>query len=112
MLRFEGFRTDRTGWPWRVEGAGISLEVVKKAEKEECLVLRLVETLGGRSRGRLICEKSGGLEPMQAETAHGASLIETDLMEWQDGRAIPMDGAIALELQPFEIRTYKLREPS
>jgi alpha-mannosidase len=98
LLLFDGFRTDLRRWPWRVEGDGLSLEVVKRAEKEDCLVLRLVESDGRCSRGRLFCEPAGG------------TLIETDLMEREEGQTIVLDRPIEIALQPFEIRTYKLKE--
>jgi alpha-mannosidase len=94
---FDGYKTDLKSLPWRVEGQGLSLEVVKKAEKEECLILRIVETLGMRSSGRLIVENVK------------AVLIETNLMEWEEGAVHPCDQPVPITLDPFEIRTYKLK---
>jgi len=90
-------RRARRNMPVRLTGDGVSLEVLKKAEKESCLILRVVETLGRRSHGRLEIDLPD------------ASLEETDLMEWQSGRPIPISGGFELPLQPFEIKTYKLR---
>ncbi len=81
----------------RVVGEGLSLEAFKKAEQEACWVIRIVEVLG-RS-----C--TGGLEvPPEVE------IEETDLMEWKPlaGRHT---GAMPLNFQPFEIRTFKLYPP-
>ncbi len=94
---FSGFRAELQKLPWRVSGEGISLEVVKKAEKEDCLILRITEALGRHSSGELIVD------------IPGAKLIETDLMEWNDGIIQSCDKPISLRMQPFEIRTYKLK---
>jgi alpha-mannosidase len=82
--------------PCTLEGQGISLEVLKKAERDACLALRLVETRGCRSRGVLTL-------PADAE------LVETDLMEWRDGAVHRGARRVEVELAPFEIRTYKLK---
>lgn len=88
--------TRASALPCRLEAEGISLEVLKKAEKEECLVLRLVETRG--------CHSSGVLT-----LPAGSKLIPTDLMEWRDGRPLAAAGGQAtVTLAPFEIRTYKV----
>ena len=78
-----------------LESEGISLEAIKRAEKEACHVIRLVETRGRRSAGLLQLAGTG------------ARLVETDLLEWSDGPA--HDGPdVELTLRPFEIRTYKI----
>lgn len=84
--------------PCRLDGRGVSLEVIKKAEKEACAVIRLVETDGRRS---VCC-----LTPADPAT----DLVETNLMEWtEENRLTPVKtGGIALTLAPFEIRTFKL----
>lgn len=82
--------------PCRIEGRGVSLETVKKAEKENCLVIRLVETQGRHSTCRVI--------PAAAE----ATLVETNLMEWNDGERLACRGGVEVTLKPFEIRTYKI----
>jgi len=92
-----GVKTDRDLLPWRVTGAGISLEVVKKAEKEDCLVLRIVETNGTRSTGSLEID-----DPT-------AVLVATDLMEWDDGEEFECESPVPLDLAPFEIVTLKLK---
>jgi alpha-mannosidase len=81
--------------PVRLEADGIDLTVLKRAEKDDSLVLRLVETAGRRSRGTLRCR---------------AELQPLDLMEWHTvGEAVDVDGDLAIELAPFEIRTYRVR---
>ncbi|MBU0983075.1 MAG: alpha-mannosidase 2c1, partial [candidate division Zixibacteria bacterium] len=97
LVLFEGMASSRDLMPIRITGTGVSLEVVKKAEAEDCLILRVVETLGRKSTGRLIVDWPD------------CTLVETDLMEWQDGETRALDGPIDLLLQPFEITTYKLK---
>jgi alpha-mannosidase len=92
-----GCKTELKHLPWRIEGEGLSLEVVKKAEKEDCLILRVVETPGRQSKGKLMINQPG------------ATLMETNLMEWLDGDEIKVDGYVEIELKPFEIRTWKLK---
>jgi len=75
---------------------GISLEVLKKAEKEECRVVRLVELHGRRSSGVL-------------HVPGGGKLVATDLMEWRDGESLDAALPVPVTLEPFEIRTYKIR---
>jgi alpha-mannosidase len=101
LVILDGFSAESRMVPVQLSGDGLSLEVLKKAEKEKCLVLRIVETSGRQSSGRLKVNVTG------------AVLVETDLLEWTDGKSIPVDGSVDLELNPFEIRTYKLRfEPA
>ena len=95
-LIFDGMRNTKTHLPCGVEGKGLSLEVLKRAEKEDCLVLRVVETLGRNSSGKIIVRKPG------------SRLVETDLMEWTSGRETVCKGSTDIHLAPFEIRTYKL----
>ncbi len=92
---YDGFRTGSFRSPCRVIGSGVSLEAVKKGEKEDCLILRLVETEGRRNRVKL---DFGGREVL---------LAETDLMEWEEGTG--GSEPFALEFSPFEIRTFKVR---
>lgn len=97
LMILDGFKTGSAALPVYVTGDGISLEVLKKAEKEDCLILRVVETHGRHSSGQLVVNIRKGI------------LLETDLLEWSDGPQIPTDKAVELRLHPFEIRTYKLK---
>ncbi|MDD3885625.1 MAG: glycoside hydrolase family 38 C-terminal domain-containing protein [Victivallaceae bacterium] len=83
--------------PLSIDAKHISLEVVKRAEKSNTLVIRLVETSGCSSRGVL------------HTTLANASVVETDLMEWHDGKPVKFtNGSLELDMKPFEIRTYKV----
>ncbi|MFA6507062.1 MAG: glycoside hydrolase family 38 C-terminal domain-containing protein [Treponemataceae bacterium] len=83
--------------PVIVEGAGVDLSVLKKAEEGEEWVFRLVETrgLGARARARA--------------TVPGAYIRETNLIEREDGEERPLDPFLDIELKPFELRTFKVR---
>jgi len=84
---------------WRLDGEGLVVAAVKKAEKDECLVLRIVETHGCRSTGTLHIDQPG------------ARLVRANLMERDEEAAVAANGPIELTLEPFEIRTYKLMPP-
>ncbi len=86
-----------TKLPCSVTGEKINWEVLKRAEKEDCHVIRLAETTGQRCRAIIT--------PSNANT----SICETDLMEWHDQPSFPI-GPVDIELKPFEIRTFKLRQ--
>jgi alpha-mannosidase len=96
VMVFNKLRARKAVTACRIEGRGVSLEVVKKAEKEKCLIVRLVETDGRQSSCRLY-------------TGRKATLVETNLMEWTDGKAVRCNGSVKLTLKPFEIRTYKVK---
>ena len=98
VLVFEKSRASKAVAPCRVTGRGVSLEVLKKAEKERCLVVRLVETEGRHSTCRLYPGK------------RNVTLTETDLLEWNEQkRPRRCTDSVKLTLKPFEIRTIKIR---
>ncbi len=83
--------------PVIVESADVGLEVLKKAEKEDCLVLRVVERKGRKSEATLRL-----IDP-------NLKIQATDLIEWNDsGEAV--GGELNLTLNPFEIKTFKLSQ--
>ena len=85
--------------PVMVESADVGLEVLKKAEKDNCLVLRVVERRGRKSEATLRLTDS----KLQIKT--------TDLMEWNDSNDA-IGGKLKLTLKPFEIKTFKLYSAS
>jgi len=93
---FVGFAAGKAALPVNVTGEGIELAVIKRAEKEDALVVRLVETRGVNACGELVCARAK------------AKIVATDLMEWNDAGETAT-GRVALSLKPFEIRTYKIR---
>ncbi|MBT7372922.1 MAG: hypothetical protein HN815_02940, partial [Candidatus Marinimicrobia bacterium] len=67
--------------------------VLKKGEKEDYLIIRIVETSGRYSTG---CLKLNG------------TLTECDLMEWNDMCSqTNVKGSMSLSFSPFEIKTFK-----
>ncbi|MEL0330227.1 MAG: glycoside hydrolase family 38 C-terminal domain-containing protein, partial [Deltaproteobacteria bacterium] len=85
--------------PVIVESSDVGLEVLKKAEKDDCLVLRVVERKGRKS------------ETTIRLTDANQNLKSTDLMEWNDsGEAF--GGELKFTLKPFEIKTFKITQSS
>ncbi len=95
-LIFDGCKTGAAEFPCRLSSSGICMEVLKKAEKEECLIIRLVETQGKTSTGILYF------------AGYISRLAETDMLEWENFNGVEVSGSLGIELKPFEIRTYKL----
>lgn len=92
-----GYAAGKSVTPCQVKSNGVTLEVVKKAEKADCLVIRLVENSGRNSAATIT------IQPPYRR------LVETNLMEWTEGAALDVVGGTAeVKLKPFEIRTYKL----
>ncbi len=84
--------------PFRVLSGTSTLEVLKKAEKSDDLVIRFVETRGGADR---IVLKTN---------LENVKLVETNLVEWTSEAEYEFDGGNCLELafKPFELRTFKV----
>lgn len=92
---FRGFATD-VRVPFSVGSDSVTLEVVKRAEKDNCLVFRMVETHGEPASAHLRWD------------VPGAELVETDMLEWKDAQPIPRSGdGFDLTFAPFEIKTFK-----
>lgn len=96
VVIFDGCSAKKFEPPITLSGNGLSLEVVKKAEKENCLIVRVVETLGKSSKGIL------------TSRFIRTEWIETNLMEREDGKAINAK-TMNIQLKPFEIRTWKVK---
>jgi len=95
--QFAGYATAAQLPCRKTGGDGVTLEVCKKAEKADTLVIRLVETRGLDSSITL------ALQPPWSR------LQETNLLEWTDGPTTEVTGgAVTVTLKPFEIRTYRL----
>jgi alpha-mannosidase len=94
---FDGFGKPKYQVPCKIESDGISMEVLKKAEKENCIVIRLVETKGHTSKGILKLNSPK------------AKLVETNLLEWTEGKTINGVKLVEITMRPFEIRTYKIK---
>ncbi len=92
---FEGHAAGDAALPVALTGKGLELAVLKRAEKEECLVIRVVETRGVAARGVLRAR-----DPKRR-------FVETDLLEWKDG-APSAAAELETAFKPFEIRTWKV----
>ncbi len=92
-ILFTGYKTELE-FPVKLFGDGLELSVLKKAEKEDCLIIRIIETLGKRSKGSILIN---------------GTITECDLMEWNEvAKPIILEGELEINLTPFEIRTYKV----
>lgn len=94
---FEGCRlkndASRELFPWRVHGKGLAMTTVKRAEKSQDWIVRVVELYGRHSEGFLHVQ--GNYEVRRA-----------DLLEWQEGDLLEGN---RFKLKPFEILTLRLR---
>ena len=80
--------------PVKLDGQGLELSVLKKAEKEDAWIIRIIETHGRVS--------SGSIEL-------GGEIAECDLMEWKElSKREMVNGSFKIKLNPFEIKTFKL----
>ena len=81
-------------FPLHLEASSVEISAVKLAEKENCLIVRLVETAGRHS---------------VATVRTSYQMTETTLLEWENHEEyIPENGIVHLNFEPFEIRTFKL----
>ena len=96
-LCFYGFLPGKTVLPCQMASTDISLEVIKKAEKENCLIIRLVEKMGKCSSAVLNFNI-----PV-------SKLVETNMIEWEEKSvSVVKENLFNVELKPFEIKTYKV----
>ena len=81
------------------EKSGVTLEVMKKAEKKESRIIRLTESRGENSKAILRFPR-GNVQFLE----------ETDLMEWGRKDTLPvLENKAEITLAPFEIKTFFLR---
>ena len=80
--------------PVGLTGDDLELSVLKKAEREDVWIVRIIETAGRESKGSL--EMNG-------------RITECDLMELKDiGAPESVKNETQICLSPFEIRTYRI----
>ena len=78
-----------------VDRPGVKVEAVKKADREDALVVRLCEVWGARRPVRVLT------------TIPVTTVVRTDLLE-RDGDPLELDGGgVELTLRPFELVTLK-----
>ena len=93
-ILFDGVVSGKVKIPVKLNGQGLELSVLKKAEKEDAWIIRIIETHGRVSSGSI--ELSG-------------EIAECDLMEWKElSKRKMVNGHFKLKLNPFEIKTFKI----
>ena len=83
-----------------VSGDGVVVEALKRAEDGDGLVLRVYEAHGGRGPATVRL-------PFRVASVEAVDLMERPTEA--DGPVSLDDGALAFDLRPFEIRTFRLR---
>ncbi len=100
LLMADGYEAGIAQMPFRLESDHIVMDVVKRGEKDDSLIIRLIETAGGYSEGTLSFNQAP------------AAVFETDLMEWNTLRQLESaDTTLSLSMTPFEIRTLRVEMP-
>lgn len=79
----------------KVSTDAVQVDVVKKAEDEDCLIVRLHECKGGSEKVTLTSE-------FPVKQFVPCNLLEHDCGEAVEGASVTFD------VKPFEIRTYKM----
>ncbi|MEA2011560.1 MAG: glycoside hydrolase family 38 C-terminal domain-containing protein, partial [Verrucomicrobiota bacterium] len=93
---FDGFKIDKIELPCKLVSDNITLEVMKRAEKDNCHVIRLVERHGKKAIAEIRLKNKK------------IKLIETDLLEWKEIASFE-GNIISIPFKPFEIRTFKIQ---
>jgi len=94
---FENFDGINFTIPFILDSENIILEVIKKAEKEQALILRLYEPKGKDDAVNLKFKKTD------------VSLFETDLLENNLKELEIKRNCVTLKFAPFEIKTIKIK---
>ena len=99
-LMLNDLAADNLQMPCRIESEHVRIEVLKKAEKNNALILRLVETAGMNSPAKLYC------------TDTIKKVFKTNLIEWEQGEVLTptSSGEYKVTLKPFEIMTLCLNQ--
>ena len=79
----------------KVSSNAVQIDAVKKAEDEECLIVRLHECRGGRSKVTLASDYTV------------KSIVPCNLLEHDCGEAVKAN-SLEFVIKPFEIKTFKL----
>lgn len=98
-LVMAGYCAGKAEFPCKASSEYVNIEVIKRAEKDDSRILRLVETAGRHSS--ITLQLGGGVKQVS----------ETNLIEWEKGRDFIMEkntNTLRLELKPFEILTLRL----
>ena len=87
-------KVDLPELPFNLEGEGLEMGAIKKAEKEDAYIIRIIETRGIPTRGKLL--------------AKSMKLVPTNLIEWEEELEKSTEDEFELDLGPYEIFTLKL----
>lgn len=82
--------------PFRLDGDGVTLGAVKRAEKSEDLIIRLAEKSGRHSKAVLTFPQS-------------VCISACDMLEWEDLSPAESTDRLELEFTPFEIKTLRIK---
>jgi alpha-mannosidase len=93
----DGTNGQNTRFPVSMDTEDIVMEVIKKAEKESALILRLYEPRGKEATANLTIANAEVLDA-----------FESDLMENNQSKPTLKQGILTLHVTPFEIKTIKL----
>jgi alpha-mannosidase len=85
----------RSGTAVRVDGPGVAVTAVKKSERGEAIVVRMCEVAGGRTTARV------------APRMAAAAAARCDLLERPVAALALTDGAVQIELGPFQLATLR-----
>lgn len=96
---FEGMDAQRFHFPCTWESDGVVLDTLKKAEKEDALIVRAYETRGRTSQATIRLRDKK------------ATVWETDIMERNSSELATDNGVLTMALKAFEIRTLKIVAP-
>ena len=97
--RFDGYAAKALSLPISVEGQGVSIEAVKRAERSDDLIVRVVETRGRHASATVRLSKGCGFKRVSF----------TNAIEWTDDGVLSLkDGEGSLALHPFQIVTLRL----
>ncbi len=95
-VQLTGVDASTLSMPCSLEGGSVVLEVLKQAEKDRSYIVRLYEARGLNTNCQLSLNK-----PFKG-------LMETNLLEENEGTLKTKDGLAKLAFKPFEIRTFRL----
>ena len=83
-----------------VSGDGVIVEALKQAEDGDGLILRVYEAHGGRGPATVRL-------PFRVASAETVDLLERP---WDDDGPVALDdGALAFDVLPFQIRSFRVR---
>ncbi|MCL1856212.1 MAG: glycosyl hydrolase-related protein [Kiritimatiellaeota bacterium] len=104
---FDGIAAPDLRLPVRVTGDGVEMAVLKRAEKEDALIVRIAETRGRTTTATLTAETSLRAERSNPELKDDCTITECDALEW-NLLGKPRKHTLSVTLTPFSIRTFKI----